>query len=220
MFEHPKRSVQFRSTIEILEFAYTIGDNPSVPSGVPLSMEWTLQARTILPLCAFEMHRPPARSRECGPPRRISSRRREELLWRNGCSINDMIAAARDVLRIQKERAFTQYQLQTQRLMYSRRQRVIHQEPATAPSSPPIIIISVRKKPRSADRSPILPQRRTSLVTHSSATIELPPSSPATVSPRAADKEKVSSPLVLSSPTNVATTLFHKNDCTSRKCIY
>jgi hypothetical protein len=180
-----KRSVQFQS-IEILEFAYTVGDNPSVSSGVPLSMEWTPQMKTILPLCVFETHRPP-RSSECGP-RRISSRRREQSLLRSGCSIQDMTAAAKDALRIQNERAFTKYELQTRKFLHSRRQRAIPQEPAvvTAPSSP---IISIRKKPPSADRSPMLPQRRSSLLT-SSITSDCP-SSPVTASPKAVDNDKL-----------------------------
>jgi hypothetical protein len=176
------RSVQFKS-IEIHEFAYTIGDNPSVSSGVPLSIEWTPQMKTILPLCVFEKHRPP-HSRECGP-RRICSRRREKILLRNGCSIQDMSAAATDVLRTQKERAFTQYQLQTRKLLHSRRKRdILHQEPAevaAAPSSCPRI-----------DISPMLPKRRSSQGNSSTTTtINYPSSTPTTVSPRAADEEKL-----------------------------
>ena len=195
-----KRSVHFRS-IEILEFAYAVGDNPSVSSGVPLSMEWAPQMKTIVPLCVFETHRPP-RSRECGP-KRICSRRREKILLRNGCSVEDMITAASDVLRIQQERAFTQYQLQARKLMHSRRQREIRDqefaEEVTVPSSPSISII--RKKPPPlpadippppADVSPKLPQRRLSQVS-SSTTIDCP-SSPSTVSPRAADDKETLSP--------------------------
>jgi hypothetical protein len=182
-----KRSVQFRS-IEILEFAYTVGDNPSVSSGVPLSMEWTPQMKTIIPVYVFETHRPP---RSCEfSPRRICSRRREKILLRNGCSIEDMTTAAKDVLRIQNERAFTQYQLQVRtNHIRSRRHRDSHQEAATAPSSPSIM--SIRKKPpQPADRSPMLPQRRVSKL--GSSTILDCPSSPPTVSPRATDEEKLS----------------------------
>jgi hypothetical protein len=191
-----KRSVQFRS-IEILEFAYIVGDNPSVSSGVPLSMEWTPQAKTVLPLCFFETHRPPPRTSECGP-RRISSRRREKILLRNGCSIQDMASAARDVLIIQKERASTKHQLkQTRKVIHYRRQRDVHQEPAevTAPvlSSPSVGII-MKKPMMSTDRSPIMPQRRSFLLTPSSTpttTTAIDSSSyPTTVS-----KEKLSSRL-------------------------
>jgi hypothetical protein len=182
-----KRSVQFRS-IEILEFAYTVGDNPSVRSGVPLSMEWIHQMKTVIPLCFFESHRPPRSRGECGP-RRLSSRHREKVLLRNGCSIQDMTTAARDALRIQEERAFTSYQLQTQKLMRSRRKREINEGPAEVTTPPSRISIeAIRKKPP-ADRSPVLPQRF--------------PSSPVTVSPRAADKEKLYarlSPMMLQRP--------------------
>ena len=192
-----KRSVQFRS-IEILEFAYAVGDNPSVSNGVPLSMEWAPQMRTILPLCVFETHRPPC-SRECGP-RRISSRRRGKILLRNGCSMEDMITAAKDVIRIQNERDFTKYQLQTQRLMRSRRQRDTYQDPAMPPSSPSIR--STIEKPLSTDRAPMLPQRRPFLLLTPSTSGEIDfPTPLASVSPRPADKEKTYfprlSPLVL-----------------------
>ena len=190
--QHQKPSVHFRS-IEILEFAYTIGDNPSVSSGVPLSMEWAPQMKTVIPLCVFETHRPP-RSRECGP-RRICSRRREKILLRNGCPIEDMITAASDVLEIQNERAFTQYQLQARKLAHSRRQSDIHQEPAEATegasSLPSIGILS-------PDRSRMLSQRRLSQLTYYS-TIKCP-SSPTAVSPTDADKEKLSQQHRLSPP--------------------
>ena len=196
-----KRSVQFRSTIEILEFAYTVGDHPSVWGGVPLSMEWAPQAKTIIPVSVFETHRPP-RSRECGGPRIICSRRREKILLRNGCSVEDMIAAASDALKIQEERAFTQYQLQTRRRVPIRTHREIRDpesaEDVTAPSSPTISII--RKKPLSADKSPMLPQRRMSPPT-SSIDFSMPL---VIVSPRAADdKEELSprlSPAMLQRP--------------------
>jgi hypothetical protein len=193
LLQEQKRSVQFQS-IEILEFAYAIGDNPSVSSGVPLSMERKTQMETILPLSVFEMHRPPPRSSEFGP-RRLCSRRREKILSRNGCSTQDMDAAARDALRIQDERAFTQYQLQTQKLMHSRRQRCVHQEPAeaAAPSARPSI--GIMKKPMPTDRSPMVPQRRLSQLASSTR-----PSSPVTVvSARAADVEDKLSPVL--SPT-------------------
>jgi hypothetical protein len=193
MLQEQKRSVQFRS-IEILEFAYTVGDNPSVSSGVPISMERKTQMKTILPLSVFEMHRPP-RSSECGRPRKICGRRREKILLRNGCSIQDMTAAARDVLRIQKDRAFTQYLLQTQKLvMHSRRQRDVHQGPAevTAPSPPRISIIRKKTLP-AADRSPVWLKRQSSQMA-SSTTIN-------TVSPRATVKENKLAPR--SSPTMI-----------------
>jgi hypothetical protein len=195
-----KRSVQFRS-IEILEFAYTVGDNPAVSSGVPLSMEWSPQMKTILPLCDFEMHRPP-RSSECS--RRISSHRREKILLRSGCSIQDMDVAACDALIIQKERAFTQYQLQTRRLMQSRRQREILDRQfaeVTAPAVSPSISIIRKKPPLPADRSPMLPQRRVSKL-GSSTTFDCP-SSPPTASTRATGEEKLSprlSPKMLQGP--------------------
>jgi hypothetical protein len=248
-----KRSVQFRS-IEILEFAYTVGDNPSVRSGVPLSMEWIHQMKTVIPLCFFESHRPPRSRGECGP-RRLSSRHREKVLLRNGCSIQDMTTAARDALRIQEERAFTSYQLQTQKLMRSRRKREIHQGPPAEVTAPPsrISIEAIRKIP-SADKSPVLPKRdalriqkersftsyqlqtqklmrsrRKREINEGPAEVTAPPpsrisieairkkppadrspvlpqrfpSSPVTVSPRAADKEKLYarlSPMMLQRP--------------------
>jgi hypothetical protein len=167
-----KRTVQFRS-IEILEFAYTVGDNPSVSSGVPLSSEWAPQRKTILPLCVFETHRP-TRSRECAGPRRFSSRRREKILLRNGCSIKDMTAAARDVVRIQKERAFTKHQLYSRRLG-SCTSNILGSTCSILAEKERLI-----KKPHHlSDASPMLPQRRSSQLNSSTTTIDFP-SSPVT----------------------------------------
>ena len=75
------KSVRFHS-IEIIECAVTIGDNPSVSSGVPITIEWTCQKRTKLGLEFFEKFRPPRRS--CMKKLRLKSSQREKLLRKAG----------------------------------------------------------------------------------------------------------------------------------------
>jgi hypothetical protein len=52
-----KKSVTFHK-IEIIELAFAIGDNPSVSSGAPLTLEWVAQKRTVIAVDFFETHRP------------------------------------------------------------------------------------------------------------------------------------------------------------------
>ena len=75
------KSVRFHS-IEIIECPVTIGDNPSVSSGVPITIEWTCQKRTKLGLEFFEKFRPPRRS--CMKKLRLKSSQREKLLRKAG----------------------------------------------------------------------------------------------------------------------------------------
>lgn len=56
------RAVCF-TNVEIVELPYTIGDNPSVSGGVPVSASWVSQKRTSLDLEFFEQYRPPRRDK-------------------------------------------------------------------------------------------------------------------------------------------------------------
>ena len=56
-------SVNF-SKVEIIELPYTLGDNPAVSSGPPVSASWIAQKRTILDLEFFERYRPKRRNRK------------------------------------------------------------------------------------------------------------------------------------------------------------
>lgn len=100
------RSVQFQS-VEIIELAYVVGDNPSVSSGVPLSIEWEAQRWSTMGLDFFENHRPP-RSEQCV---RMSSRSRTKLLLRSGCSQSEIEAAIEEADITRKDRFRTICQL-------------------------------------------------------------------------------------------------------------
>ena len=51
------------STLEIIELPYTIGDNPSVSDGVPISPSWKEQKRTTFDFEFFETYRPARRTK-------------------------------------------------------------------------------------------------------------------------------------------------------------
>jgi hypothetical protein len=52
-----KKAVAFHK-IEIIELPFTIGDNPSVSHGVPLTLEWIAQERIVMTVDFFESYRP------------------------------------------------------------------------------------------------------------------------------------------------------------------
>ena len=58
-----KRSTVSFSKVEIIELPYTLGDNPAVSSGAPISVSWIAQKRTILDLDFFERFRPERRNK-------------------------------------------------------------------------------------------------------------------------------------------------------------
>ena len=57
-----RRRVSF-TDVEIIELPYTLGDNPCVSSGVPISASWKAQKRTCLKLDFFEQYRPKRRTK-------------------------------------------------------------------------------------------------------------------------------------------------------------
>jgi hypothetical protein len=105
---HPQRSLVRFQNIEIIELAITIGNNPSVSNGCPLTVEWESQKRTVIPLKVFEKLRPPRVSLD---RLKLSSRSRERLLLRSGCSLQDIHQAALETSQVRKERLQTAYSL-------------------------------------------------------------------------------------------------------------
>jgi hypothetical protein len=97
-----RSSVKFKS-IEIIELAFAIGDNPSVSDGVPLSMEWDALNRTTMGLEFFEQHRPP-RSNIVS---RLNGETRSQLLQRNGFSSEDIETATENAKKARKKRRKT-----------------------------------------------------------------------------------------------------------------
>eukprot|EP00339_Tiarina_fusa_P024877 CAMPEP_0117052542 /NCGR_PEP_ID=MMETSP0472-20121206/36316_1 /TAXON_ID=693140 ORGANISM="Tiarina fusus, Strain LIS" /NCGR_SAMPLE_ID=MMETSP0472 /ASSEMBLY_ACC=CAM_ASM_000603 /LENGTH=150 /DNA_ID=CAMNT_0004767203 /DNA_START=24 /DNA_END=476 /DNA_ORIENTATION=+ len=101
------KSVSF-DAIEIIQFRYCLGDNPSVTKGsVPISIEWDAQARTTLPLDYFERSRPAKQPQV----RRFSPRTREKILLRTGYTAEEIKLAIVEAMAIRRERTCTLQQL-------------------------------------------------------------------------------------------------------------
>mmetsp|Transcript_117183 Transcript_117183/g.164834 ORF Transcript_117183/g.164834 Transcript_117183/m.164834 type:complete len:155 (+) Transcript_117183:28-492(+) len=82
-----KKTVSF-STIEIIEFPITLGDNPSVSSGAPLTIEWTPQDRCQFELDVFEKYRP---RRRHSSRLAIAPHIREEVLLAHGFGLDEIL---------------------------------------------------------------------------------------------------------------------------------
>jgi hypothetical protein len=103
MVQQAKKSVQFK-TIEIFEYPITLGDNPSVTSGAPLTIEWEVQRKSKFLLEYFERHRPAYKQKN---NLRISGTGRKQLLLRCGFSDEEIINAALEATEMKKERLDT-----------------------------------------------------------------------------------------------------------------
>jgi hypothetical protein len=86
-----KKRVRFE-TVEIIELPISIGDNPSVREGAPLTTEWVAQQRTTLNLEYFEAYRPARRrsTRELI----LSPSYRTKLLQRQGYTQDEIDEAS------------------------------------------------------------------------------------------------------------------------------
>lgn len=94
------KSVCF-SSIEIHEHCYTMGDNPSVAGGPPLSMEWKSFRTVSFALDDYEQRKPEPRTRDTMVvPRSV----REEILRREGFSRGEMKEAANEAEKIRQQR--------------------------------------------------------------------------------------------------------------------
>ena len=103
-----QKSVSF-DKIEVIQFAYCIGDNPSVSDGcVPISIEWEPYTRTLVKLDYFEQIRPPKRQ---GGPRRFSGKSRSRILMRQGYRTEEIQNAISQAMTIKMRRASTICQL-------------------------------------------------------------------------------------------------------------
>ena len=95
-----RKQVSFRS-IEIIELAIALGDNPCVSAGAPLTTEWEAQSRSSFEIDFFETNRPRRRSaRELI----ISSRARECLLLKHGYAMEDIFIASMNASKVKRER--------------------------------------------------------------------------------------------------------------------
>jgi hypothetical protein len=90
-------------TVEIIELPISIGDNPSVREGAPLTTEWVAQRRTTLNLEYFESYRPRRRStRELI----LSQQDREDLLLRQGYTEDEIDEASNLVIKARELKKF------------------------------------------------------------------------------------------------------------------
>ena len=96
----PNKSVSF-SVVQTRAYERTVGDNPSTRSGPPLTLSWDYEKLPSVPIDAYESHKGPRRGRmEYCVPRFV----REELLQDAGVSRSDMVEAAKQVRKVQKQR--------------------------------------------------------------------------------------------------------------------
>jgi len=80
------------STVEIREYARTLGDNPSVTSGPPLTLEWTHQSTSTIDFESYESTKPLSRAKgQMLVPQFV----REEWLRDAGYSRGEMTEATR-----------------------------------------------------------------------------------------------------------------------------
>mmetsp|Transcript_15124 Transcript_15124/g.20597 ORF Transcript_15124/g.20597 Transcript_15124/m.20597 type:complete len:340 (-) Transcript_15124:66-1085(-) len=105
-----KRNVSFAS-LEIREYDVTLGDNPCVSCGPPLSLDWSYRECGSMCVEQYESLRVPRRSRED----LILSYgvRRFRLIREAGFSMNDIKDATESVRRMQRRRKTTYSRLPT-----------------------------------------------------------------------------------------------------------
>lgn len=91
--------------IEIREYGRTVGDNPSVSGGPPLTLSWQYRMAFEGAVDAYEDERPDRRvGKEMAVPRYI----REIMLCEEwGCTNRDIANAVRDILAIKQQRRTT-----------------------------------------------------------------------------------------------------------------
>lgn len=95
------RKVQFQ-TIEIRYFEYTLGDNPAVGDGVPVTINWKPHATETIDISFFEQRRHEVR--RTGSGLKIPVRERANMVLNSGVSVEELTAAIEAVLQAQKLR--------------------------------------------------------------------------------------------------------------------
>ena len=135
------KNVRFE-TVEIIECPITIGDNPSVSSGVPLTIEWDCQKRTKLAVEFFENHRPPRRTNK--KLLRIKSKQRERLLRKIGFTLQEIDEATYEADYAREQRYETireveeENQVSTTTSKSSKRTKSVDAEPTFATAQLPV----------------------------------------------------------------------------------
>jgi hypothetical protein len=98
-----RRHVSF-GDVQISVFAYTLGDNPCVSSGPPVTMEFKAFETHCLLLDDYEKDKPEAREKDAMMMPRFY---REELLRKQGFSRGELREAVEEAQKIQKKRKLT-----------------------------------------------------------------------------------------------------------------
>jgi poly-gamma-glutamate capsule biosynthesis protein CapA/YwtB (metallophosphatase superfamily) len=93
--------------VEIIELPIALGDNPSVSTGAPLTVEWKSQKRTTFSLDFFEKFRPERRSRKNLV---ISPENRKDILLNHGFCLEEILDASLEADRIKRDRRETKKQ--------------------------------------------------------------------------------------------------------------
>ena len=111
----PRRrgSVGFKE-IQIREYDQTLGDNPSVSYGPPISLDWEYTEKTPVDLDDFESHRGERRSlREM---QMNYYHRKNTLMWKIGHSDEELKKATKEVNKQRFQRGVTKYFLRMSKL--------------------------------------------------------------------------------------------------------
>ena len=96
-----KRNVSF-SSLEIREYEITLGDNPSVSKGPPISLSWDYREAGSMDLEKFESKRGRRRSKD---QMMLGSSMRQQILRnKTGISKIDIIDAVSEVKKIKEKR--------------------------------------------------------------------------------------------------------------------
>jgi len=96
-----KRNVSF-DKLDVREYAITLGDNPAVSRGPPISLSWNYIEETSVDLEQFEATRAPRRTK--GQMIMGSQVRRQILREQGGFTKSELKAATENVMKIKKER--------------------------------------------------------------------------------------------------------------------
>ena len=101
-----KKTVQF-SDLEIRTYPVTLGDNPSVSSGPPLTLDWNYTTTHTFAVETYESQRPPASRRKLSEMALPQSLRIELLCEDARISLRTIEAQCREVERCKKQRRRT-----------------------------------------------------------------------------------------------------------------
>lgn len=109
-----KRRVSF-GQMEILEFPSLLGDNPSVKSGAPLTMDWKPVRKSIKQVDLVPDKRGPHRS-----PRALSPSERELLLLSKGYTMLEIQEASLKLLPPSRDNPFLNFKSKVRRIVNRR----------------------------------------------------------------------------------------------------